>query len=144
MTGQINHITADYGLRLAWPEAGFVYRTDSDFFLIVGCARGSIPSASVLQARLTQRAPCAALGSVLEVSSSLLLFISKGGGCAKPRFGFYQTGPFGKTLYQSGRLVMHIDPLVSTQGHLEGSATNHRAMSETVCVCNYQSGLSLD
>ena len=70
--------------------------------------------------------------------------ISKGGGCAKPRFGFYQTGPFGKTLYQSGRLVMHIDPLVSTQGHLEGSATNHRAMSQMVCVCNYQSGLSLD
>jgi hypothetical protein len=70
--------------------------------------------------------------------------ISKGGGCAKPRFGFYQTGPFGKTLYQSGRLVMHIDPLVSTQGHLEGSTTNHRAMSQMVCVCNYQSGLSLD
>ena len=36
---------------------------------------------------------------------------------------------------------MHIDPLVSTQGHLEGSATNHRAMSQMVCVCNYQSGL---
>ena len=89
---------------------------------------------------------CAWASNSLETGGSGFLTLSsvKGGGCAKPRFGFYQTGPFGKTLYQSGRLVMHIDPLVSTQGHLEGSATNHRAMSETVCVCNYQSGLSLD
>ena len=31
----IDHITADHGLRLACPEAGFVYQTDSEFFLEV-------------------------------------------------------------------------------------------------------------
>ena len=40
MTGRINHITADQPPRLACPEARFAYQTDSDFFLIVDCARG--------------------------------------------------------------------------------------------------------
>ena len=40
MTGRINHITADQPLRLACPEAGFAYQTDSEFFLNPGTARG--------------------------------------------------------------------------------------------------------
>ena len=40
MTDRINHITADTACDSPGPEACFAYQTDSEFFLIVDCARG--------------------------------------------------------------------------------------------------------
>ena len=48
MTDRINHITADAACDSPGPEACFAYQTDSEFFLIVDCARGSTSGGTYL------------------------------------------------------------------------------------------------